>query len=190
MHERKLGVAAALVVTVLFAAGTAASAANAPWDGSLAVRAQETLPTPTATARPGEPPDGRGQGRPENAGQPDGTPGGKPEDRGAAAQPTGSATPGGGLSRPAPQLPERASVRAHVAVEAAAQKHDLLRQRLEALRALPTGADRTEAVKSVLADFGDLFHLVSDAVHSVDAPKSTPTATATATGTPTATPTP
>lgn len=195
MNRRLLLGAGGVAAAVMIAAGTA-SAASTPAAGiSRTLPEQAATATATATARPGGPPSNPGNGnrpeatgqgaRPENPGQ-----GNRPENAGPDDRPAGSVTAGTGPSSDRPQLPPQASPRAKAAVEAAAKKHDLLRERLAAIKAIPKDADRAEAMKVVMADFGDLFHLVSDAVHSVDA-KGTPTVTGTATGTatPTATPT-
>lgn len=192
MQKMLIG-AGGVVAAVVLAAGTASAAGgpHRPATDTLDGQTASATPTPTATgtARPGGPPADRGNGnRPETPGRSAETPerGNRPESAGPGA----SGTPG----RPenGPQLPAQASPRAKAAVEAAARKHDLLRQRLAALKAIPRDTDRAEAVRAVMTDFSDLFHLVSDAVHSVDAKPPTtgsPTATGTATGTATATPT-
>lgn len=189
MNRRLVLGVGGIVTAAVIAVGTASAATLPPGAGLSSLPQQVTTatatPTATPTARPGGPPSDRGNAnRPENPGQ-----GNRPGNAGPENRPAGSATPGGGSSSARPQLPPQASPRAKAAVEAAAKKHDLLRERLAAMKAIPKDADRAEAMKAVMADFGDLFHLVSDAVHSVDAGKSTSTATPTATGTATATPT-
>jgi len=185
--------AAALLGGSVMVAGSAAAAGVPSQPGDRGGAYQVATPTPTATARPGGPPEDRpgAQGnRPENAGPPQE----RPTTAGAgASESTGSANRGGPPpNRPAPTLPPQASPRAVAAVAAAADLHARLRDRLEALRAIPRDADRATAVKAVMEDFSDLFHLVADAVHSVDAKPAatgtaTPTGTATATATTTAT---
>lgn len=190
MNRRAFFAAGGMALAVTIAAGTA-SAADTLSEGRsrlLPGQAATATATATATTRTGGPPSAPGDGnRPGSVGQ-----GNRPETAGQGSRPENPGqgnrspnAPSGDTGSPGnrPQLPPQASPRAKAAVEAAAKKHDLLRERLAAIKAIPKDGDRGEAMKSVMADFGDLFHLVSDAARAVDAAKATPTATITATPT-------
>lgn len=189
--QRLLMGSSALLAASLVVGGTV-SAASLPGAVGIAVMPAQATGTPVATA------PAKGGGRPDDRGRPDVAPTGTPQrDRdgsgqpGGAGQPTGSATAAGtARARTVPTLPPQASPRARAAVEAAAQRQALIRDRVAALKDIPKDADRAEAVKTVMADFGELFRMVAEAVQAVEPRGSaSPTATATASGTASATPT-
>lgn len=195
--QRLLMVSGVLFAASLVAAGTVSAASLPPAGDAETVHAQATgTATATAPAKGGGRPDDRpGAGRPEAAasgtsergsGRPEGT--GRPE---GAGRPDGTATAAGtARARTVPTLPPQASPRARAAVEAAAQRQALIRDRVAALKDIPKDADRAEAVKTVMADFGELFRMVAEAVQAVEPRGSaSPTATATASGTASVTPT-
>jgi hypothetical protein len=131
---------------IALAAGALSLALVAPAAAAID-SANDIAPQDIAPAGPGD------NGRPDGAGKPDEP--GQPDDVG----------PG---SHQPPELPENASPRAEAAVTAAYERFVLISERIDAIRALDAGPERSEALNALFADFGDLIHTVSDAVKAVE----------------------
>lgn len=131
---------------IALAAGALSLALVAPAAAAIS-SANDLGQQPIAPAGPGDNGKPEDPGRPENPGPPDGV---------------------GPSSHEPPELPDNASPRAHAAVTAAYERFTLISARIDAIRALEAGPGRSDALNELFAEFGDLIHTVSDAVHEVD----------------------
>ena len=133
------------------AAGVLSLALVAPAAAAVDVNAHAAQPA-IAPSGPGD------NGKPDNTGRPEepGQPGGA------------GATDGDFNGRGIPELPENASPQAEAAVQATYERFAAISARIDAIRDIEPGPERNAALNELFADFSEMIHTVSDAVHEAD----------------------
>jgi hypothetical protein len=153
----------AVAITGALALGGVATvaAANGPGAANIdpVVAPQQGPPEGTPTGQPeGIPPeDVGGQSENGNGGPPEGV--GRPDGVGVA---------GNGDMPELPTLPEEASDQARDALEAVVELHQKIAERIDAIRDMPAGPERGEAVSEIAKDFGEQFRALAEALADND----------------------